>query len=195
MSDPISVTGTAVGVVSLGLQVCGEIVSYCQAWRGFDRDIQNFSQKADGLRIPLQVLYGLLANFQAIDIATSKDIEEKLEQIEEVIKRLNEAIAQLATKGSGNTAAIRAQFKKATYPFRKDGLREMSSDLNSLHLCLHTVLHALVAFIEGSEKSFLTKTRLSIQHAIQHTQTLITMQQATAQNVHHMVRLLTYREL
>jgi hypothetical protein len=136
------------------------------------------------------VLYGLLANFQAMDIATSKDIEEKLEQIEEVIKRLNEAIAQFATKGSGNTAAIRAQFKKATYPFRKDGLREMSSDLDSLHLCLHTVLHALVAFIEGSEKSFLTRIRLSIQHA----QTLITMQQATAQNIHHMVRLLTYRE-
>jgi hypothetical protein len=142
MSDPMSVTGTAVGVASLGLQVCDKIVSYCQAWRGFDRDIQTFSQKADGLRIPLQWLRGLLANFQAIDIAISQDIEEKLQQIEEVIKRLKEAIAQFASKGSGNTAAIRAQFKKATYPFRKDGLRDMSSDLDSLHLSLHTVLHA-----------------------------------------------------
>ncbi|OKP12713.1 hypothetical protein PENSUB_1653 [Penicillium subrubescens] len=142
MSDPTSVAGTAVGVASLGLQVCDKIVSYCQAWRGFDRDIQTLSQKADGLRIPLQWLRGLLANFQAIDIAISKDIEEKLQQIEEVSKRLKEAIAQFASKGSGNTAAIRAQFKKATYPFRKDGLRDMSSDLDSLHLSLHTVLHA-----------------------------------------------------
>lgn len=142
MSDPISVTGTAVGVVSLGLQVCDKIVSYCQAWRGFDRDIQTFSQKADGLRIPLQVLRGLLANNQATDVATSRDIEEKLQQIEEVIKRLKEAIVQFATKGSGDTAAIRAQFKKATYPFRKDSLRDMSGDLDSLQLSLNPILHA-----------------------------------------------------
>lgn len=142
MSDPISVTGTAVGVVSLGLQVCGEIVSYCQAWRGFDKDIQTFSQKADGLRIPLQALRGLLANFQAIDVATSRDIEEKLQQIEQMIKRLKGAIDQFSSKGSGDTAAIRAQFKKATYPFRKDGLRDMTSDLDSLQLSLHTILHA-----------------------------------------------------
>lgn len=87
MSDPISVTGTAAGVVSIGLQVCSEIVSYCQAWRGFDEDIRNFSQKADGLRIPLVVLRGLLASSPGTDVATATDIEEKLRHIERVIKR------------------------------------------------------------------------------------------------------------
>ncbi|KAJ5370081.1 uncharacterized protein N7496_006173 [Penicillium cataractarum] len=144
MSDPISLTGTAVGVVSLGLQVCGEIVSYCQAWKGFDEDIRNFSQKADGLRIPLEVLRGLLANSQETDVTTAADIEDKLQHIERVITRLKNATKQFASRASGETAAIRAQFKKATYPFRKNSLREMSSDLDSLQLSLHTILHASV---------------------------------------------------
>lgn len=142
MTDPISLTGTAVGVVSLGIQVCGEIVSYCQAWKGFDDDIRTFSQKADGLRVPLEVLRGLLASSTAADAAISKDVEEKLRHIERVIKRLKQAIDQFASRGSGDMAAIRVHFKKAIYPFRKNSLRDMSSDLDSLQLSLHTILHA-----------------------------------------------------
>lgn len=142
MADPISITGTAVGVLSFGLQVCGEIVSYCQAWRGFDEDIQNFARKADGLRTPLEVLRRLLGNSESTDVTSSKDIEEKLQQIERVIKRLKESTDRFTKRGSGDAAAIRAQFKKATYPFRRNGLHDMSSDLDHLQLSLHTILHA-----------------------------------------------------
>lgn len=56
MSDPVSVAGSAVGVISLGIQVCQQIVSYCQSWRGYDQDIQKVASKADGLRTPLKKL-------------------------------------------------------------------------------------------------------------------------------------------
>jgi hypothetical protein len=75
---------------------------------------------------------GFSQTFKRQHAATSRDIEEKLKQIKQVIKSLKEFIDQYASKGSGDTAALRAQFKKATYLFRKDGLRDMSSDLDTL---------------------------------------------------------------
>ena len=39
MGDPISVaTGTA-GLVSLGLQVSSGLITYCKAWKSYDRNI------------------------------------------------------------------------------------------------------------------------------------------------------------
>lgn len=43
MSDPLSVTGSAVGVISLGLVVCGEIVAYGRDYRDYGEDIRNMT--------------------------------------------------------------------------------------------------------------------------------------------------------
>ncbi|KAF4963188.1 hypothetical protein FSARC_8766 [Fusarium sarcochroum] len=40
MSDPVSVAGTAVGVVSLGIQVCKSLVSYLRSLEGRDQEIK-----------------------------------------------------------------------------------------------------------------------------------------------------------
>lgn len=45
MSGPLS-------IISLGLRVCHEVSSYCQAWRGYNYNIQNIASKEDGLRMP-----------------------------------------------------------------------------------------------------------------------------------------------
>ena len=39
MADPISVTGTAVGVASLGIQVCQGLLQYYTSWKGYKQDI------------------------------------------------------------------------------------------------------------------------------------------------------------
>ncbi|KAJ5434000.1 hypothetical protein N7491_004595 [Penicillium cf. griseofulvum] len=139
MSDPISVAGTAVGIISLGLQVCGEIVSFCQAWQGFNDDIQNIGQKADGLRMPLRALRRLIEDFRTTDPTIATDLEQKAKSIEQAIKRLKTATDRYSSTAS-DTDSFRFQLKKAAYPFRKEGLRDMASDLDSVQGVLDTAL-------------------------------------------------------
>lgn len=143
MSDPLSVAGTAVGIISLGLQVSGEIVSYCQKWQGFNEDIQNIGQKADGLRMPLRALRELIEDFHTTDPTIASDLENKAKSIEQVIKRLKTATDRYASTTS-DPDSFRFQLKKAAYPFRKEGLREMASDLDSVQAVLQTAIQMQV---------------------------------------------------
>ncbi|CAI7614167.1 unnamed protein product [Penicillium glandicola] len=152
MSDPLSVAGTAVGIISLGLQVCGEIVSFCQAWRGFNEDIQNITEKADGLRMPLRALREMIEDFRTTDPTIASDLETKAMSIERAIKRLKTATDRYASTTS-DTDSLRFQLKKAAYPFRKEGLRDMASDLDSIQLVLHTALQILEPEITRSTKA------------------------------------------
>lgn len=139
MSDPLSAAGSAVGIISLGLQVCGEIVSFCQAWRGFNEDIQNIAEKADGLLMPLRTLRQLIEDFRTTDPTIASDLEKKAMSIERAIKRLKTATDRYASTTS-DTDSFRFQLKKAAYPFRKEGLRDMASDLDSVQAVLQTAL-------------------------------------------------------
>ncbi|KGO72666.1 hypothetical protein PITC_056520 [Penicillium italicum] len=137
MSDPLSVTGSAVGIISLGLQVCGEIVSFCQAWCGFNEDLESLGQKADGLRMPLRTLRDLIEDFHTTDPAIASDLENKAKIIEQVVKRLKKAKDRYAS----DPDSLRFQLKRAAYPFRKEGLRDMANDLDSFQTMLQTALH------------------------------------------------------
>jgi hypothetical protein len=140
MSDPLSVAGTAVGIISLGLQICGEIVSFCQAWRGFDEDIQNLNQKADSLRVPMKVLRQLIEDFSIPDPTIASDLEKKAQSIGKAMRRLKIAIDRYSSVSSGKDDSLRFQLKKAAYPFRKEGLRDMASDLDSVQAVLNTAI-------------------------------------------------------
>lgn len=139
MSDPLSVAGTAVGIISLGLQVCGEIVSFCQAYRGFDEDIQLIGEKADGLRQPLRVLRRIIEDFGTTDPTIASDLEKKAKTIEKVIQRLKKATDGYSSLPC-DRVSFRFQLKKAAYPFRKEGLSDMANDLDSVQAMLNTAI-------------------------------------------------------
>ncbi|KAJ5493825.1 hypothetical protein N7463_009912 [Penicillium fimorum] len=141
MYGRLAVAGTAVDITSLGLQVCGEIVSFwfCQAWRGFNEDIQNIGQKANGLRMPLRYLRQLIEDFRTTDPMIASDLEEKAKSIEQAIKRLKAATDRYSSTASDQDS-LWFQLKKAAYPFRKEGLCDMASDLDSVQRVLDTAL-------------------------------------------------------
>lgn len=145
MSDPLSVAGTAVGIISLGLQVCKEIVSYCEAWRGYDEDIQRIATGASELRLPLQQLRYLIEDPSLDDPEILKDLAGKAFRLEETVVRLRNTIDRLKPILSDSVPdKIRAQVKKASYPFQKNALRDVASDLERIQSVLQTTLSMLV---------------------------------------------------
>lgn len=141
MSDPLSVAASAVGIISLGLQVCKEIVSYCEAWRGYDEDIQRIATKAHELRLPLQQLRALIEDPRLDDPDILKDLEGKAFNLQTTVVKLQKTIDKFKPALSDSVPdKIRAQLKKASYPFRKDTLREIENDLQGMQIDLQTTL-------------------------------------------------------
>lgn len=140
MSDPISLTGTAVGVISVGIQACQVIVSYCQAWRGYDEDIQSIARKADGLRTPLRVLRKMIEDTEKVNPEIASDLKEKTMSIQRAVTRLKTTTDRYGPTLSPEASRLRSQFKKAAYPFRKQTLHDMANDLDSIRTVLHTTL-------------------------------------------------------
>lgn len=60
MADLVGALGTAVGVVSLGIQVCQGLSSYYSAYKGRNSKIDNVYEKINGLTRVFVVLGGYL---------------------------------------------------------------------------------------------------------------------------------------
>ncbi|CAI7673747.1 unnamed protein product [Penicillium pancosmium] len=143
MADPLSILGAALGVVSLGLQVREEITSYCKAWRGAEEEIQEIANKAESLEGPLKALREIIQETQLSNPGIAYDLQNKIQTIRGGILKVQNAVDRwkpaLSAKGFGEK--IRAQRKKAAYPFRKEALRALANELDSLQMGLQTTLH------------------------------------------------------
>ena len=142
MSDPFSVAGSAVGVISLALFVCGEIVDYGRAYRGYDEDIHNVTAKAKSLSETLEALEEAIQCTQATQPKAATDLSTKVIGIKEHIARLESVLKRYGpVKTNGRVAQkTRNHVKKTVYAFRKDALRAMAADLDSLQTNLQTAL-------------------------------------------------------
>ncbi len=64
MADPFSLAGLALGVASLGLQVCGGITTYLDAVQCRKKDISSVRQHNDVLNNTLQAIETSLSRLQ-----------------------------------------------------------------------------------------------------------------------------------
>lgn len=159
MSDPFSVAGSAVGVISLGLSVCGKIVDYCRAYHGYDEDIRKVTANAESLGETLQDLDDVINITQTIQPIAAFRLSKKIVGIEEQIKRIESVLKRYGPDKNteGFSQKARNQVKKSIYAFRKDALREMAADLDGLQKNLQTALEVYAeAMCDNNERSKLT---------------------------------------
>lgn len=137
MSDPFSVAGSAVGVISLGLHVCGKIVSYAQALRGQNDDIQHLVTKAEDVRSSLKNLRELIEDTRDDSPDFASDLESKALALEVQVKKLH---AKVETYKPVTTESIhdkaRSTLKKAIYPLKKEALFEMDDMQKTIQTAL-----------------------------------------------------------
>lgn len=148
MSDPLSIAGSAVGIVSLGLAVCGEIVEYGRAYRHFDDDIQNMVIKAESLCVPLNTLEEIIKETEVTEPDAAADLFNKIMGINGCVKRIQDTLKRYGPKSApdGLNDKTKNQLKKAVYHFRKHALKDMMADLDSMQITLQTALDVYACF-------------------------------------------------
>ncbi|GLI75175.1 hypothetical protein PoHVEF18_003428 [Penicillium ochrochloron] len=150
MGDPFSVAGSAVGVVSLGLQVCQGLASYIDKYKSADKEVKSCKCKVEGLNLILQELYDLLKGADGTDPPLSGKFKVALRMItdcESGIQDVKITLSKIQTDSSepsqGVFPKIKTASKRALYPFRRDALVGLLTVLEWLQENLDTALALL----------------------------------------------------
>ena len=94
MSDPLSISAGAAGLVSLGLQVIKSLVAFYASYRGQNVEIERPLSRLEGLLDILQSLAKTVKqdSFQTDGCQLKHSIENSIQSCEEHIYELNEEL-------------------------------------------------------------------------------------------------------
>ena len=131
MSDPLSVAGTAVGITSLGIQVCQGLIQYLRAVRGRKEDIGHGIRDIEQVVSLLYSLNSLLPKMNTeTDTAPLRSCLNncygRLEALQEVLGELDDA------KHSSKVTRAANAMRSVTYPFQQEKLTAIRQSLRSV---------------------------------------------------------------
>lgn len=134
MSDPLSVAGSAVGIISLGIQVCQSLISYLQSFKGQDHDIQD---SLNEIQIVISILYSLKGILPKVDKSSSETpaIRRCLAESEEKLREFQQLSLKLrGTQRSEDDVLEKMDNARRAllYPFREAKLKSLCQSLKGL---------------------------------------------------------------
>ncbi|KAG7290283.1 hypothetical protein NEMBOFW57_000282 [Staphylotrichum longicolle] len=142
MSDPLSVAGSAVGIVSLGIQVCQGIVSYLRSVQGRQQEIASHLRQVHSLIAVFNSLNDVLPRLAQQQGADHTVIQRCLLDCKDELVKLQLLVVKL--NGPSNSSIIKGKMKDAgralLYPFREG---EMASIRRSLEVLLDNLSLAI----------------------------------------------------
>ena len=88
-ADPLSVAGTAVGIVSLGLSLCQGLTDYLGALKCRKEDIQSATSQVEGLQAAFGAIQIALPKLSADSQASAAVVKHSLQSCEAELDKLN----------------------------------------------------------------------------------------------------------
>lgn len=145
MADPLSAAGTAVGIVSLGLQVSQGLITYYSHFKAHDEEIAYIVRKSEALQQLLQALEGPLKKAESGSGEISKQVRGSVVACEAGLQRLVLAAEKYGSSSIPSTMEdkIRALRKRALYPFKRGTFEELNGTLVELTANLQLALQLL----------------------------------------------------
>lgn len=146
MTDPLSVTAGAAGLISLGIQVTQSLVNYYNSYRGQDSDIRGTTERLECLLDIFQDLEKTTADrkIQADERGLLKNIETSIKNCDSLVRELQEECEKFSNTSSNEIrAAIRTAGRRATYPFRQSTLQKIDEDIDEIRANLLPTLSVL----------------------------------------------------
>ena len=148
MADPVSVAGSAVGVISLAITTCQGVISYYDSWETQDQNINDAKGKIERLRSSLSALEELLPKISS-SLAIAEHVErcvlccgEGTSRLEQFLGRCRKDPAPLSLKDK-----LRVFGQKAIFPFRESSLERLREIVRDLEGDLGTALRVLQLYV------------------------------------------------
>ncbi|KAK4169871.1 hypothetical protein QBC43DRAFT_306787 [Cladorrhinum sp. PSN259] len=134
MSDPVSLAGTAVGVVSLGITICQGVFTYLQSVRGWRQEIKDGVTEVQALLDAFGSLNDLLPDVQKQDSKTAAVLLSCLQKNESRLLDLKKLLEEFNPAGSpsGLKRKMKESVKALRYPFCQGKLQLLQAAVTRL---------------------------------------------------------------
>ena len=146
MADPLTITGTTVGVISLGIQVTQSLVNFYDSYKGQDLELLHMREGLEGLLDIFRCLDDTLSDrkFQAGEGSLVENIERSIRNCDELIQELqDECLKVKETSSKGIVAPVKVAGRRATYPFRQSTLKKLDEEIGEIRANLSFAMDVL----------------------------------------------------
>jgi len=147
MSDPISIAGTASGLVSLGIQVYGGLNTYLNAVKSRDEDLASARRLADSLRASLRVIDASIQTLQQRYTTPTDTVTKCLQACQTELHALETLLADIEdsnAKSTGLKGKLKDGKKKLSYPFHQPTLHKVEASVSRVNAVLQTAIQTLI---------------------------------------------------
>lgn len=144
--DPLSVAGTVVGIVSLGIQVTHSLVEFYSFYRNQNSEISHTIKKLTHLLGALEILQDQLNSRKFLESEQSllKNIQSSIQDCEDDIHELEAQCNKLKENpGDGFRAGARTAARRLAYPFRQSTLQSLEETIDEVAAHLSLALQIL----------------------------------------------------
>jgi hypothetical protein len=139
----MEVAGTAVGIVSLGIQVCQGLLDYYDSWKSYESDISSTYDAISDLSKTLILLKTTLQ--QQTDEERVGRVRTCVKDCEDALLELEEKQCSLQKYGQpeGLRQKMRSGLQRSWYPFRKEILEALKATVSGVQGRLKLALQVL----------------------------------------------------
>jgi hypothetical protein len=148
MSDPFSVAGSAIGVISLGLTVCKGLIDYCDAIKGRKEELDSTFRHIESLQQGLGIIKSSLPKLENDHALATKATRDSLGLLELNILQLKQVVDEFQRDNTSGPSVnvqtkLKAQAKKLSYPFKRENILRLETRMHALEASLQTLLDGL----------------------------------------------------
>lgn len=125
--------GSAVGIASLGIQVCQGLVSYYLDWRSYHEDISTACDKVSNLERTFALLKETLVH-ASLDAKQAAQVCDSLLSCKDSVRGLEKRCAKLkaSSQPTSTRERVAAVTKRTLYPFKASTLAKVSEAVNDV---------------------------------------------------------------
>ena len=142
------ILGTAVGVVSLGIQVCNGLVQYYSAYKDYDENVKTTVSQIEDLSNILTVLQSTL-HARVPDPVQLKIVEDSIASCSNGIGVLKKKLEKVKNVESPPTLReyLKSQARRMIYPFKESTLAKLRETVSELRQNLGLAIHTLQLYV------------------------------------------------
>ena len=121
----LGVAGSAVGIISLGIQVCQGLTQYYGSWKEAPKDVVQMRKSVQNLEETLKVLKVTIKD-KGVATQAETGVQNSIDACTVSINELQDKLIGVQkVKGSGIWSKVNEQGCRLLYPFRKSTLLKL----------------------------------------------------------------------
>lgn len=150
MAEAFGIAGSAVGIVSLGIQITQGLLKYYGSWKGQDIGIASVCASLDSLSETLKILEKTTQPPTRFNKNIKDNVEKNVNAMSGAVRKLHDELSKFHDVESsklGARLAMRRHVRRAFYPFKEETLNRIQRVVTEARLNLHLAVQALQMFV------------------------------------------------